>query len=71
MEDADTFIVLLGKDLSQNTIYEIKLAKEKGKRIIPVLVEDTQLPPDLSDLKYVDLRWNKEEGLKTVVEAVQ
>ena len=70
MDDADTFIILLGKDLSQNTIYEIKLAKEKGKRIIPVLLEDIQLPPDLSDIKYVDLRWNKEEGLKTVVEAV-
>jgi TIR domain len=71
IDDADSVIVMLGKDVSKNTLYEIKVAKEKGKRIIPILIEGAELPSDLFGIEYVDLRENAEEGIRAVVEAVR
>lgn len=70
LDDTDTFVIIIGKSLSPNMNYEIKLAKSKGKKIIPVLTETAIVPANIKDLKYVDLREEKEKGIKELIEAV-
>ena len=69
MFDADTVILFVGKELSPNVMYEIRLAKERGKKIIPVILESGELPNDIEGLKYIDLRKNKEVGIREIVDA--
>jgi hypothetical protein len=69
MDDADSFVVLVGADLSQNVLYEIGLAKSKKIKIIPLLLESGELPTDLQDIKYIALEKGKEQALKEVVAA--
>lgn len=70
LDDADSFVVLIGPDLPQNVLYEIGLAKSKEIKIIPFLLEPVELPTDLRDIKYIDLRKGKEQAVKEVVAAI-
>jgi hypothetical protein len=69
LDDADSFVILIGPDLPQNVLHEVSLAKSRGIKIIPVLLQPVQLPSDLQDIKYVDLTKGKEQALKDVVAA--
>jgi nucleotide-binding universal stress UspA family protein len=69
IEDADTFIVLLDKDLSANVSYEIGYALAKGKKIIPVLLKSGKVPNDLKGIKYIDLTKGGEKIAEEVIEA--
>jgi TIR domain len=40
---------------------------DRGTVLLPAIVADTQVPPLLRDLVYVDLRQNMEEGLRKIV----
>ena len=70
IDDADSIVVFLGKEISPNLMFELGMAQAKGKRIIPVLLEDTQIPSDLEGLRYVDLRRDKESGIQELVKAI-
>jgi predicted nucleotide-binding protein len=69
MIDADTVIVFVGKELSPNVMYEIGIAKAKGKKIIPVILRSGELPSDIEELMYIDLRQDKDDGIKKLVDA--
>ena len=69
IRDADTVIILLPQSESPNMEYELKIANEERKRIIPVVVENTPLPLGLGNLKYVDLRSSPEKGIQELVNA--
>lgn len=40
---------------------------DRGTVLLPVMVADTQVPPLLRDLVYVDLRHDVEEGLRKII----
>jgi hypothetical protein len=49
-----------------------KLSGEGGAVILPVMLEDTEVPPLLRDLKWIDLRDGEfERGLKELVNAIR
>lgn len=68
--ESDTFIVLVSGLQSPNLKYELDIAYMKGKRIIPVIIEDTEVPVDLQKLRYIDLTKDKEIGIQHLVDAV-
>jgi predicted nucleotide-binding protein len=69
LDDADSFVVLIGPELPRNILYEIGLAKSKKIKIIPILLEHSELPTDLQGIKYIDLGRGKEQEVKEAVEA--
>jgi hypothetical protein len=69
ISDTDTFLALLSGRPSPNLSIELGLARAKGLRVIPVLLEGAQIPSDLKDLRYIDLR-DFAHGLSELVEAV-
>jgi hypothetical protein len=70
IDDADAFIVFLGKDLSPNVNYELGLAQAKHKKIVPILLESGQVPNDLRGIMYVDLGLDKNKAFDDVIKAV-
>ncbi len=68
LDDADSFIALLGKDISPNVLKEISMAKAHGKRIFPVLIDKVSLPDDISGLSYLDLTEGKEDKIQKLIE---
>jgi hypothetical protein len=70
IEDTDTFIALLSGNLSANLAFELSIARAKGLKVIPVLLEDVQIPSDLKGLRYIDLRGDYSHGLDELVRAV-
>jgi predicted nucleotide-binding protein len=67
--DADSFVVLLTHSPSRNQQYELGLAQARGLKIIPVVLEPTEIPSDLARLRYVDYRRNPEKALGEIVKA--
>jgi len=70
INDADAFIVLLGKDLSPNVMYELGVAQAEHKKIVPILLESGQVPSDLRGIMYVDFALDKNKAFDEVVKAV-
>jgi len=68
--DADSFVVLLTCSLSRNQQYELGLAQARGLKIIPVILEPTEIPSDLAKVLYVDYQRNPEQALREIVKAV-
>ncbi len=69
INNSDKIIIIFGKP-TNSLSYELKLAKEKSLRVIPVVVENAELPQDVKDITYIDFRSNTEEGLRRLTEAV-
>lgn len=67
--DADTFVVLLSRELTRNLAFELGVALAGGVRVIPVLLESVELPADIASLQYIDVR--SERGLEQLIEAVK
>ena len=44
---------------------------DKGIRVLPLLIEDCEIPPLLADLKYADFRTSFNEGLEELVSAIK
>lgn len=70
-----SIIVLSRNSISSNWVqYEISQATSrmvKGQmRLIPVLIEDIELPPEIGDLVYVDFRESSKSGLRKVLNAL-
>jgi hypothetical protein len=45
--------------------------RDNAVTILPVLIEDCELPPLLADLRYADCRTSFEDGLQQLVEAIR
>lgn len=73
IERADIFIVLLSKNAlsSQWVEREIFLAQRVGKKLIPILIEDTEIPPALINLQYIDARNFSPTVLARIISAIQ
>lgn len=70
ISDADALVVLLHGGASKYIEEELEFAREKGVRIIPVVIGDTPIPVGLSDLVYLDLRDDKQAGLTRLLDLV-
>lgn len=76
----DLFVVLISKDVNREetdiqdpsyVLNEIHLAKFRyRKRILPVRVQDTEVPGEIILLQYIDLTQNHEEGIEKLTEQV-
>jgi hypothetical protein len=49
---------------------EVSYALEEHKKVVPVLLEDCEIPFRLRRLQYADFSGNRETGLKTLVDAL-
>ncbi|MDJ1498405.1 toll/interleukin-1 receptor domain-containing protein [Cytophagaceae bacterium DM2B3-1] len=47
-----------------------QLEMDLGKKILPCLIEDTQIPPLISDRKYADFRISFSKGLIEIINAI-
>ena len=70
MSDADVFLALLSHGRSDNLSFELKTANDKHIKIIPVLLENADVPPELRKLNYIDLTKDTAAGISRVLEAV-
>lgn len=61
LEDADAVVAFIGKELSSSAKSEIEAARRKGIPIIPVVIENGQLPKELEGLRYFDLRGGSDQ----------
>src|SRR4051812_37125590 len=52
---------------SANVLDELSFALEKGKRIVPVLYRDCEIPLRLHRIQYVDFRTDYHEGLQRLL----
>lgn len=75
----DLFMVLLSADVNRprhsekGTSFvqrEINYAQNQGKKILPVMAEQTDLPVQIADLQYIDVSQSQEEGVRKVLEHV-
>lgn len=69
IESADSFVAVISTRRSAALSEELSLAKERGIRLIPILAEDADIPPELAGIQYVDLRHPSEKALADVVAA--
>ncbi len=75
----DLFVVLLSPDVNRprqsekGTSFvqrEINYAQNQGKRILPVMAEQTDLPVQIADLQYIDVSRQPEQGMAKVLDYV-
>lgn len=68
----DYVVILLSKSSAKSPwiAREIELARAKGKRVLPVLLEETELPPELEDLRYVDFTKDRDKASELLVRSM-
>lgn len=64
VNDADCFVGFLTGHVSRYMMFELERAVERGIRVVMVLLADTRLPIDISGLHVIDMRKDRERGLK-------
>lgn len=68
---ADAVIFVLPPYMTEGASKELDLAISRGIKIIPVMVHASGEVPDvIKEISYVDLRHNKQEGVRQIVQAV-
>lgn len=77
IKGSEYFVVLLSQNSLKSKWVSTELGAalrkatgKTGSRIIPVILEDVQLPTDIRDILYIDLRENFQEGVEKVIFAV-
>ena len=72
IKESDTFVMLLSDAIKENhnLNFELGLATGLAKKIIPVLVSETQVPEYLRQWRYIDLTSESTEGINDLVSAV-
>lgn len=69
ISDSDSMIVLVSGSSSSWLPDEVDRAKVSDVRIIPVLLEEAQIPEHLFGIQYIDFTKNKEEGMDDLIES--
>ncbi len=71
IDSSDYFLYVISRHTAQSgwSLREFQMAYDRQRRegrlrIIPVLVDSVPVPPPISDLKYIDLTVNYEDGYK-------
>ncbi|WP_456314156.1 toll/interleukin-1 receptor domain-containing protein [Pseudomonas shirazensis] len=72
ISNADIVIVILSKDFhkSKNLKNIISLSKQMHKKILPISIDNSQMPNSVSNLRYVDTTENFDKAAKQVVNEV-
>jgi hypothetical protein len=72
LESSNTLLVILSKSStkSENVMDEVSYAIGKGKKVIPVLIEECEVPFRIRRLQYANFTRNFEDGLKTLTDAL-
>lgn len=72
LEGAETMMVVLSPTsvASNNVMDEVSYALEEGKRVIPILISDCEIPFRIKRLQRVDFRGDYEQALKKLVNAL-
>lgn len=76
IEDALTqskiLLVILSKKSveSDNVLDEVSFALEEGKTVVPVLLENCEIPFRLRRLQYADFTGNHDRGVQTLIKAL-
>ncbi len=72
MNKCPTFLVILSPSslTSPEVMSSTDLAIQEGKRVIPVLYRECEVPLRLRRLQYVDFRTDYDCGLKTLLETL-
>ena len=70
LETADTFLLLISPTAadSQNVQDEVSIAKEKNKKLVPVLIMPCDLPMRWKRLQYADLTTDAEKAIRDIVQ---
>jgi len=70
LETADTIILLISPTAadSQNVQDEVSIAKEKNKKLVPVLIMPCDLPMRWKRLQYADLTTDAEKAIRDIVQ---
>lgn len=73
LQNSPTLLVILsGSSVkSHNVLDEVSYALEEHKKVVPVFLEECEIPFRLRRLQYADFSGNRETGLKTLVDALQ
>jgi len=72
LTNSKVLLVILSKTSveSDNVLDEVSFALEQGKRVVPVLLEDCEIPFRLRRLQYADFTENPEKGIHTLIQAL-
>jgi TIR domain len=72
LEKADVLLVVLSKTSveSNNVMDEVSFALEEGKRVLPVLYEDCDIPFRLRRLQFADFTTDVDSGMETLFKAL-
>ena len=72
LDGAETMLVVLSPTsvASNNVMDEVSYALEEGKRVIPILISDCEIPFRVKRLQRVDFRGDYEQALKKMVNAL-
>ena len=64
LNNCDTLLVILSSASvsSENVMDEVAFALEKGKQVVPILLEDCSVPFRLRRLQYVDFKYDYDKG---------
>jgi hypothetical protein len=73
LEAANTLLVVLSETSvgSNNVLDEVSFALEEKKTVVPVLLEDCDIPFRLRRLQFADLREDRQKGIATLISALQ
>ena len=73
LKESGTLLVVLSKSsvASNNVMDEVSYALEEGKTVVPVLLEECEIPFRLRRLQFADFTQSKEKGIATLTKALQ
>lgn len=73
LKNCNFFLIILSKSSieSQSVLDEVSFALSRGKKIIPVLTDNCEIPFRLQRLQYIDFRTNYEKGLNDLLVALK
>jgi hypothetical protein len=72
LDSSSTLLVILSKSsmASDNVMDEVSFALEENKVVVPVLLEECDIPFRLRRLQFADFSQDQEKGIKTLTEAL-
>ena len=73
LASSDVLMVVLSKAsvASNNVMDEVSYALEEGKRVLPILLEDCDVPFRLRRLQFADFSTDPDDGMKVLISALE
>ncbi|NKI32317.1 toll/interleukin-1 receptor domain-containing protein [Croceivirga thetidis] len=72
LKSSNTLLVILSKSSveSHNVMDEVSYALEEGRTVVPVLLEECEIPFRLRRLQYADFTQGNEKGIQTLIKSL-